>query len=78
MSIKKKKKVIKFRKGTLKTLYKCKKKKKKKKKDCTMPRIQRPGNVPANDQVNGEKTRIIMKAAMTTLNQLQYVLQCSA
>ena len=71
MSIKKKKKkVIKFRKGTLKTLYKCKKKKKKE-RDCTMPRIQRPGNIPANDQVNGEKTRIMMKAAMTTLNQLQ-------
>ena len=40
-------------------------------RDCTMPRIKRPGYIPANDQVNGEKTRIMMKVAMTTLNQLQ-------
>ena len=38
------------------------------------PEYRRPGNIPANDQVNGEKTRIMMKAAMTTLNQLQYAL----
>lgn len=43
-------------------------------RDCTRSRIQRPGNIPANDQVNGEKTRIMMKEAMTTLNQLQWAL----